>query len=148
MNLIDKRKSILKQFGNVIKYNRLKRGFTQKQLADFIHVEVSTISRYEKGLMEIPASLLMCISEFLGFSPVEFYRNDSKYENYDTNNRVTQSKSNMKNNNVTKSNKTLDLNNKSGLYILNHNVEYVESAQSNKRLLAYYTYFLKAYSAT
>lgn len=79
--------------GNVIKRNRLKKGITQKQLANYLGVKVSTISRYEKGLMEIPSSVLFCICEYLEFSPNEFIHGKRENKNSNENNRVILKKS-------------------------------------------------------
>lgn len=58
--------------GNVIKKHRKKHNISQDQLAYFIGVNKSTISRYENGSMDIPASNLPLICKECSFSPSEY----------------------------------------------------------------------------
>ena len=45
------KKIILIQFGNTLRKLRLERGFTQEQLANELGVEISQISRIERGVI-------------------------------------------------------------------------------------------------
>ena len=93
MELRKKRKTILENIGKVIRYNRLKKGITQKELAIFLDVKESTISRYEKGILEIPSSVLFCICDYLEFSLNEFLTNNKKYNTLLNDKRTHKSKS-------------------------------------------------------
>ena len=64
----EKRKLYREQYGNIIRKKRRKRNITQKELAAEIGVTDATISRYEKGELEMPASILPVISEFCKFN--------------------------------------------------------------------------------
>lgn len=63
----EKRKLYREQYGNVIRKKRKRRNMTQKELAGEIGVTDATISRYEKGELEMPASLLPLISDVCSF---------------------------------------------------------------------------------
>lgn len=58
----EKRKLYREQFGSVVKRKRENRNITQKELADEIGVTRTTVGRYEKGELEMPASILPVIS--------------------------------------------------------------------------------------
>ena len=62
-----KRRLYREQYGNVIRKKRRRRNMTQKELAEEIGVTDATISRYEKGELEMPASLLPLISDVCSF---------------------------------------------------------------------------------
>lgn len=62
-----------KYIGYVIKTKRKKNRITQTQLADELNINVSTISRYERADVEIPASYLEKISEVCKFEPREYF---------------------------------------------------------------------------
>lgn len=61
-----------KATGAVIRKHRKKHNISQEQLAYSIGVNKSTISRYENGSMDIPASVLPIISKECSFSPSEY----------------------------------------------------------------------------
>lgn len=61
-----------KATGDVIRKHRRKHNISQEQLAYSIGVNKSTISRYENGSMDIPASILPIISRECNFSPSEY----------------------------------------------------------------------------
>ena len=63
----EKRRLYREQYGNVIRKKRRRRNMTQKELAEEIGVTDATISRYEKGELEMPASLLPLISDVCNF---------------------------------------------------------------------------------
>ena len=39
-----------KKFGQFIKENRIKKGYTQKELADLLFVDVTAVSKWERGV--------------------------------------------------------------------------------------------------
>lgn len=63
----EKRKLYRKQFGSVIKKKRVRKNITQQELAEEIGVTRTTVGRYEKGDLEMPASILPVISELCSF---------------------------------------------------------------------------------
>lgn len=66
--LEDCRADNLKRIGSVIRTKRKRAGISEKELAKELNVTKSTISRYENGEMEIPASVLPLICEICSFS--------------------------------------------------------------------------------
>ncbi len=67
--------------GEVIKQARLESGLTQAQLAKEAGVDVSQISRIEKGRIEKPArEAMMNILEHLELHPLDFYKRCRKLE--------------------------------------------------------------------
>ena len=71
----EKRKLYREQYGNVIRKKRKRRNMTQKELAEEIGVTDATISRYEKGELEMPASLLPLVSEVCSFRFSDYMEN-------------------------------------------------------------------------
>lgn len=63
----EQKKSFLKATGRVISKKRKRRNITQEELGKAINVSGSTIGRYEKGKIEIPASVLPLISGICDF---------------------------------------------------------------------------------
>lgn len=68
----NERNLIRKNTGDIIRKNRIKHNISQESLANTLGVTKSSISRYEAGLMEIPASLLPIICKECMFSPLEY----------------------------------------------------------------------------
>lgn len=68
----DKRKAYCEQYGNVIKRKRSKKNISQGTLATTIGIATSTMSRYETGTVEIPASILPIICDICGFKFAEY----------------------------------------------------------------------------
>lgn len=58
--------------GELIHKKRKKKNMSQKELGDFLGVTKSTISKYETGKTDIPASNLYLISKKCGFSVHEY----------------------------------------------------------------------------
>ena len=63
----EKRRLYREQYGKVIKRKRTGKKITQMELAEKLGVTRTTVGRYEKGEMEMPASLLPLISETCNF---------------------------------------------------------------------------------
>ena len=59
------KKSILISFGNKLRELRLSKGFTQEQLANELGVEISQISRIERGIINTSITNLYAISSVL-----------------------------------------------------------------------------------
>lgn len=68
----DKRKKYLAIYGEVIRTKRTRRNLEQRELGEAIGVSDTTISRYENGKIEIPASALPLICEVCDFKMREF----------------------------------------------------------------------------
>lgn len=64
-----------KHIGSVIKKNRKKKNIPQSDLAKMLKVNTSTVSRYERGQLDIPASCLEAISDEYNFTPLEYFHN-------------------------------------------------------------------------
>lgn len=56
------------QIGAKIKEARSKSGFTQKEMAQKLHISISTYSNYENGYREPPLKTIESICEILGYS--------------------------------------------------------------------------------
>ncbi len=54
--------------GNRVKITRVSKGLSQLELANLLNCDRTTISRYETGKQEIPASILFEIGRILGCS--------------------------------------------------------------------------------
>lgn len=67
-----KRKLYRERYGEVIRRKRKKQNISQKELAEELGVTAATVSRYEKGNLEIPASSLPLISEMCRFKFSEY----------------------------------------------------------------------------
>ena len=72
MNNKDK-KSILITFGANLRRLRLAKGFTQEQLANELGVEISQISRIERGVINTSISTLYAISKTLKIDVSELF---------------------------------------------------------------------------
>lgn len=59
-------------FGEVIRRKRMRAGMTQEQLGTCLGVNKSTISRYEKGSIDIPAAVLPISCEACDFKMTEY----------------------------------------------------------------------------
>lgn len=68
----DEKAKISKEFGAVIREKRKKANVSQEELADFLNVTKATISRYESGTIEIPATSLILISSYCNFEFEEY----------------------------------------------------------------------------
>lgn len=75
-----------KHIGKIIKEKRESKNITQQQLADILEINRSSLSRYEDGKIEIPASSLEIISDECGFSPIHYFHN--KKNPYETLERI------------------------------------------------------------
>lgn len=69
-----------KYIGYVIKTKRKKNHITQVQLAEELNINVSTVSRYERADVEIPASYLEKISKVCNFEPREYFSHNKTPE--------------------------------------------------------------------
>lgn len=72
MQIDKKRERYRKRYGAVIRCKRRKQNISQKELADKLGVTGTTVSRYETGALEIPASSLPLISEICKFKFSEY----------------------------------------------------------------------------
>ena len=61
----DDKKEILIRFGKNLKHHRITKGFTQEQLANELGVEISQISRIERGVINTSVTTLYTISKTL-----------------------------------------------------------------------------------
>ena len=72
MNNQDK-KSILITFGDNLRQLRLAKGFTQEQLANELGIEISQISRIERGVINTSITTLYSISKVLNVDISELF---------------------------------------------------------------------------
>ena len=63
----EKRRTYREQYGKVIKRKRTGKNITQMELAEELGISRTTVSRYENGELEMPASLLPLISDVCSF---------------------------------------------------------------------------------
>jgi len=75
---IKTKKIILIQFGNTLRKLRLEKGFTQEQLANELGVEISQISRIERGIINTSITNLYAISSALNIEVSELFVFDAK----------------------------------------------------------------------
>lgn len=68
---------ILKEFGANLRKLRLIKGLTQEQLANELGVEISQISRIERGVINTSVTTLYIISKILEANTDDFF-NSSK----------------------------------------------------------------------
>ena len=47
---------------------RVDNGYTQQQLAEYLHIKQNTYSQYELGILNYPIDVLMKIADFYGVS--------------------------------------------------------------------------------
>lgn len=76
VNKLDK-KVILIEFGNNLRKFRLAEGLTQEQLANELGVEISQISRIERGVINTSVTTLYAISKILKIEASEFFAFDN-----------------------------------------------------------------------
>lgn len=67
------RNSILINFGVKLRLARLAKGFTQEQLANELGVEISQISRIERGVINTSVTTLYSISKILDVTISELF---------------------------------------------------------------------------
>ena len=72
------KKTILIQFGNTLRKLRLEKGLTQEQLANELGVEISQISRIERGVINTSITNLYAISSALNIDISDFFASDAK----------------------------------------------------------------------
>lgn len=72
MNKEDK-KELLVKFGGNLRKLRLEKGFSQEQLANELGVEVSQISRIERGVINTSVIMLYNISNILDIPVANFF---------------------------------------------------------------------------
>lgn len=65
-----------------LKEIRIRRGYTQKDIADILGVTVAAISRYEKEQRKLDQELIMKLCVALEVTPNELLGFDEAYENY------------------------------------------------------------------
>jgi transcriptional regulator with XRE-family HTH domain len=65
--------SILINFGKNLRLTRLEKGFTQEQLANELNVEISQISRIERGVINTSVTTLYSISKILNVDVSELF---------------------------------------------------------------------------
>jgi transcriptional regulator with XRE-family HTH domain len=70
-NLRDK--ELLREFGKQVRKLRLERSFTQKELAFKMDVEISQISRIERGLINPTLSTIVHLAKCLNTSVCSFF---------------------------------------------------------------------------
>ena len=69
----DDKKELLVKFGGNLRKLRLEKGFSQEQLANELGVEVSQISRIERGVINTSVIMLYSISNILGITVSRFF---------------------------------------------------------------------------
>lgn len=67
------KKVILIEFGNTLRTIRLAKGFTQEQLANELGVEISQISRIERGIINTSMTTIYEISKILKINTSELF---------------------------------------------------------------------------
>lgn len=70
------KKELLIKFGSNLRKLRLEKGFSQEQLAIELGVEVSQISRIERGLINTSVLMLHSISKILKTPEAKFFEFD------------------------------------------------------------------------
>lgn len=73
------RKSII---GDILFDLREQRGYTQKEIADMLHVTVSSISHYEKGVSVPPTDIIIKLANFYDVSADYLLNNCTSKINY------------------------------------------------------------------
>lgn len=70
-----------KYIASIIKYYRKKKNITQEKLSEILGINRSSVSRYEDGIIEVPASNLEIISDACDFNPIYyFHKKKNPYE--------------------------------------------------------------------
>ena len=67
------RNSILISFGKNLRLTRLAKGFTREQLSNELGIEISQISRIDRGVVNTSFSTLYSISKVLNVDLSEFF---------------------------------------------------------------------------
>ncbi|MEO8254635.1 MAG: helix-turn-helix transcriptional regulator [Flavobacterium sp.] len=67
------KKVILIEFGNTLRTIRLAKGFTQEQLANELGVEISQISRIERGIINTSMTTIYEIAKILKINISELF---------------------------------------------------------------------------
>lgn len=67
------KKSVLVNFGGNLRQLRLAKGFSQEQLANELGVEISQISRIERGIINTSVTTLYAISKALKIDVSELF---------------------------------------------------------------------------
>ena len=67
------RNTILISFEKKLRLARLTKGFTQEQLANELGIEISQISRIERGVINTSVTTLYAISKVLNVDLSEFF---------------------------------------------------------------------------
>lgn len=65
--------TILINFGKNLRLTRLEKGFTQEQLANELGIEISQISRIERGVINTSITTLYSISKVLNVNVSELF---------------------------------------------------------------------------
>ncbi len=63
----------LKKFGNHLRKVRMERNFTQEKLANAADIEISQISRIERGIINTSISQVFVIANALNIHPKELF---------------------------------------------------------------------------
>jgi transcriptional regulator with XRE-family HTH domain len=70
---IDNKKIILINFGENLRQLRIAKGYTQEELANELGVEISQISRIERGIINTSVTTLYAISNTLKINVSELF---------------------------------------------------------------------------
>lgn len=74
----------MEQFGRLVKYYRGVNGMTLQELADKTgYTSRSTVSKLEKGKIDVPTSKVQIIADALGVTPLDIMPFDAGTRNYD-----------------------------------------------------------------
>ena len=74
----EKKNTILVNFGKKLRLVRLAKGFTQEQLANELGIEISQISRIERGIINTSVTTLYEISKVLEVAVSELFVFDNE----------------------------------------------------------------------
>jgi transcriptional regulator with XRE-family HTH domain len=74
----EERNTILINFGKKLRFVRLAKGFTQEQLANELGIEISQISRIERGIINTSITTLYSISKILNITISELFVFDNE----------------------------------------------------------------------
>jgi len=69
----DDKKEFLVRFGKNLRELRLQKGFTQEQLANELGVEISQISRIERGIINTSITSLYSLTKILNAEIKDFF---------------------------------------------------------------------------
>lgn len=72
------KKSILINFGANLRLHRLANGYTQEQLANELGVEISQISRIERGILNTSVTMIYSVSKILKIDVAELFDFDKE----------------------------------------------------------------------